>query len=94
MSRWRNPLMPADCRKAARLLQSYLDGELDEVAARRVAAHLEACRRCGLEAATYSEIKRALTRHGAVPADAVERLRAFGEHLPGADDRTDGAQAP
>ncbi len=72
----------ASCLEVRRALQSYLDGEVDEVTARRVARHLEACRRCGLEASTYAEIKRALgERSSEVPPDAVARLRQFAERL-------------
>jgi anti-sigma factor (TIGR02949 family) len=81
------------CRQAARVLQSYLDGELDEVTARRVAAHLEDCRHCGLEADTYTEIKKALAQRAALPAGAVERLRAFGENLLAAPEATPGRDA-
>lgn len=49
--------------------------------ARRVAAPLEDCRRCGLEAGTYQEIKSALTRRAEPDADAVERLRGFTQGL-------------
>jgi anti-sigma factor RsiW len=79
---WRRRSDMLSCREAGRVLQSYLDGEVDEVSARGVAHHLEACRRCGMAAETYTEIKRALRRRGGgVPRDAVERLRAFGEQL-------------
>ena len=72
----------ASCIQVMRVLQSYLDGHTDEVTARRVSNHLEACLRCGLEAATYTEIKAALARR-APQADpsAIERLRAFGAEL-------------
>jgi SAM-dependent methyltransferase len=40
------------CRRIAGVLQGYLDGEVDAVTTRQVAAHLERCRQCGLEAAT------------------------------------------
>lgn len=70
-----------ECLRVTRVLQSYLDGVTDEVTARRVAVHLEQCRRCGLEADTYRAIKGALARHEHTPADAVERLRAFAETL-------------
>lgn len=72
----------ASCMQVMRVLQSYLDGRTDEVTARRVAQHLDACRRCGLEAATYREIKAALARH-ATPLDeaSVERLKTFGASL-------------
>lgn len=72
----------ASCAEAARLLQAHLDGELDEVAARRVARHLERCARCGLEASTYRAIKDALARRaGDVPDDALHRLLDFATHL-------------
>lgn len=67
--------------RVARVLQSYLDGETDEITARRVAAHVEDCRRCGLEASVYREIKNALERRDAPAAEAVARLRGFGESL-------------
>ena len=82
-----------NCREAIRLVQAYLDGELDEVTARRVGAHLEDCHRCGLEAATYTEIKRALARRGAVPPGAVARLRAFSYSLLAEDDAAPGHDA-
>jgi anti-sigma factor RsiW len=70
------------CKEVGRLLQSYLDGEIDELRARQVARHLEDCRRCGMSAETYVEIKQALRRSaGPVPDEAVARLRAFGEQL-------------
>lgn len=72
-----------ECMRVTRVLQSYLDGAVDDVTARRVAAHLEHCRRCGLEAETYRAVKAALARHEHTPADAVDRLRAFAEHLAG-----------
>ncbi|HEX9549267.1 MAG TPA: zf-HC2 domain-containing protein [Acidimicrobiales bacterium] len=73
----------ASCMKVMRVLQSYLDGEIDDVTARRVRNHLEACRRCGLEAATYREIKASLARKagGRPDPDAVERLLLFGASL-------------
>ena len=72
----------ATCREVARVLQAYLDGHVDEVTARRVAVHLDACRRCGFEARTYQELKAALARRAdRLDEDAVTRLRAFGEQL-------------
>jgi len=73
---------PLMCPEVGRLLQRYLDGEIDEVKAQRIARHLEDCRRCGMKAETYAAIKRSLREHRPeVPADAVERLRAFGQQL-------------
>lgn len=77
----------ASCREVGHVLQTYLDGELDELAAARITGHLELCRRCGMEAATYAEIKASLSRRGTRHVDpaAVDRLRAFAERL----DQTD-----
>jgi predicted anti-sigma-YlaC factor YlaD len=74
----------ASCREVGQLLQSYLDGEVvDELAAHRITRHLELCRRCGMEASTYAEIKASLARNGAhaTHLDAVMRLREFGQRL-------------
>jgi anti-sigma factor (TIGR02949 family) len=90
----------SSCLQVMRVLQSYLDGQTDEVTTRRVANHLEACRRCGLEAATYREIKAALARRAApAPTDqhVLERLRAFGTALTarsGDEDDSGQAQPP
>lgn len=71
-----------DCHEVARVMQHYLDDELDRPAARKVAAHLEDCRRCGLEAETYRQLKARLSRFsGPVEPDAVDRLREFVDEL-------------
>ena len=60
----------------------YLDGDVDDLTARRIVLHLEDCRRCGMEAAAYTEIKASLARRGEkLPDDAVARLLSFGERL-------------
>ena len=69
------------CAEVIRVLQAYLDGETDEATARRVVAHLDDCRDCGLEADVYREIKEALARQERPDARAVARLRGFGESL-------------
>ncbi len=73
-----------DCGQVARVLQSYLDDELTVTTAREVADHLEQCRRCGMEADTYRDLKQRLSRF-ADPVDqvAVERLRRFVDELAG-----------
>jgi anti-sigma factor RsiW len=72
----------ASCREVAKVLQAYLDGQTDDTTTQRVARHLEACRRCGLEAKTYREIKAALTRRVPIVDElALERLRAFATNL-------------
>lgn len=70
------------CRQLGRVLQSYLDEELDDDSARKVAAHLNDCRRCGLEADTYEALQISLRRGPAGLADEpVARLREFGARL-------------
>lgn len=70
------------CKEVAGVLQRYLDGELDDLRTRQVERHLIDCLRCGMAAETYTEIKRSLRRAaGPVPAEALERLRAFTEEL-------------
>jgi anti-sigma factor RsiW len=71
-----------ECRHVGKVLQTYLDGEADELTARRVALHLDACRRCGFEFRTYRELKTSLRRRGA-PLDefALARLRSFASGL-------------
>ncbi|HKX69677.1 MAG TPA: zf-HC2 domain-containing protein [Acidimicrobiales bacterium] len=65
-----------------KLLQHYLDGHTDEDATAKVAEHLEDCRRCGLEAAIYREIKAALARRAPLlPETTLARLRRFGDQL-------------
>jgi anti-sigma factor RsiW len=72
----------ASCRQVGRVLQSYLDGYADEITRRRVERHLEACRRCGLEAHVYEDLKAALARRSAhVDRFAIERLRGFARGL-------------
>lgn len=78
------------CRRVGETLQAYLDGEVDDLRARRIARHLEDCRRCGMELDVYTEIKASLRRRGSEhdggPAgrshrEALERLRSFGDQL-------------
>lgn len=72
----------ASCLQATRALQRYLDGELDEVNANRISRHLDICRRCGLEADTYAEIKKAVARRAEhVPTQSVRRLEDFARDL-------------
>ena len=49
--------------------------------ARRIAAHLEECRRCGLQAQTFRAITQALRGSGNVDELALHRLRAFSRSL-------------
>ncbi|MGH2686466.1 MAG: anti-sigma factor family protein [Actinomycetota bacterium] len=88
--RWsRQGRMPS-CKEVGRLLQSYLDGELDDLRTQQVARHLEVCLRCGLEASTYREIKQSLRRRGEdLPPESLERLRDFGRRLAAGEENDD-----
>lgn len=80
--RFRRRADEASCREVSRALQAYLDGHIDEVTARRVARHLEACRRCGLEAEVYTRIKEAVSRMDRdLSSLPVARLRDFAQRL-------------
>lgn len=73
----------AGCRQAAELLQAALDDEIDASSRDRVLRHLEACRRCGLEADTYRAIRTHIGEQYQYPPDeaAIADLEAFGRHL-------------
>jgi len=78
----RSPPGGLDCHEVAEVLQRYLDGHIDAERAGRIEAHLEECRRCGMEAETYARIKAALAAHRPdVPAESIARLREFAESL-------------
>jgi len=51
-----------DCQKTLEVLQAYLDGEVDEGTAEKVARHLVRCAPCERESATYNRIKASLRR--------------------------------
>lgn len=69
------------CMRVARVLQAYLDGEIDEVAARRVSGHLDVCRRCGMKAATYRAIKDSIARSGSLDDLSRHRLEEFARRV-------------
>ena len=69
------------CAHVQDLVQAYLDNELDEPDRARLAAHLELCRPCGVEAETYERIKKSLS--APAPAETVERLECYAATLTG-----------
>jgi len=81
--RWFRRRKPdVDCREVGRVLQSYLDHNVEPDFAGKIAAHLDECKKCGLEASTYSKIKDSLgATRPEVDTDAIERLRSFGSRL-------------
>ena len=71
-----------ECMRVKPLLQPYLDGHISEEEAVLVSRHLDACRRCGLAAETYRQIKAGLSRLADKPdPEAVSRLERFVEGL-------------
>ncbi len=82
MKRFRRTDRSLSCRQVGKVIQRFLDGEIDDDMRLGVADHLDDCRRCGLGADTYLQIKAALARSATEPsADALQRLRSFGERL-------------
>lgn len=77
----RRMAMRMSCGEVGAVLQQYLDDELDPATSPLVEAHLEMCRRCGLEASIYSDVKGALAHQGELPQESIRRLREFGERI-------------
>lgn len=73
----------ASCMEVLRKLDAYMDGQIpDERTARRIAAHLEVCGRCGLEAQTLADLKASLRRlTPRVDPPTLERLQRFAREL-------------
>lgn len=81
-SRLRRADAEARCREVGRVLQGYLDHEVEPGFAKRIQEHLDDCRRCGLEAEAYRRLKTSLEIHQQpVDPEAVDRLRAFGRSI-------------
>lgn len=89
MMRWRRrtPLpLPVDpeCHQVSEVLQAYVDGELGPQDADAVTAHLEHCRRCGIEIRTVEQVIDTIRRQRPdLDADALRRLAGFVDELSG-----------
>lgn len=83
-----------DCEEVGRVLQQYLDEEVGTDTARLVGEHLEACRRCGLEASVYRDLKTALAHRADPPNESVDRLREFGHRLSSGEIDANDAASP
>ena len=71
-----------NCRELGKVLQSYLDGDLEPDFADKIGTHLENCRKCGLDLDTYQRIKDSLAaKLPEVDPAAIARLRQFGNEL-------------
>ncbi len=74
------------CDQVLEVLQSYLDGEIDAGTANKVAAHLDECTDCDLEAGVYDRIRTSLAaRVEPVDAGVMSSLESFGARLAAGD---------
>ncbi len=80
--------MKRKCTEVMNKIQMYLDRELDEPTAAKIADHLEMCQDCKFEADFFAKIKYSLqTSGGAVAPDTLDRLHNFASSL------TEGSEA-
>jgi hypothetical protein len=87
--RWRRARLsltvPPDpeCHQVGSVLQAYLDGELGPEDAELVAEHLKHCQRCGIEAATVTNVIDAIKRQRPdLDPEPLDRLTRFVDDLP------------
>ncbi len=79
-----------DCHEVARVLQSFLDGELGPQDAEHVAAHLAACEHCDLESRTVDAVREAIREQRPdLDIDSLTRLEAFVDNLADGSGSTD-----
>ncbi|HEY6985786.1 MAG TPA: zf-HC2 domain-containing protein, partial [Rhodanobacteraceae bacterium] len=67
-----------DCDEARRLLEPYLDGELDRTEARALEAHIDGCSECQAVLAQLGRLRHVLRTEApryAAPAALRERIR-------------------
>lgn len=57
-----DPRTRLGCRQVRRTLQAFLDGEVEPIRAELVAAHLESCPRCHIEAEMLTRVIDSLRR--------------------------------
>ncbi len=70
------------CEEIMEVLQGYLDGEVDEETAKKVASHLHKCAHCAPEADLYSRIKESLaSKQLVVDPDVMADLHAYGRRV-------------
>lgn len=81
--RWRRPkTSDYSCAQLAAALQTLLDEELPADEAAKAMGHLEGCRKCGLEAEAYQQIKSVLGGLREDPeATTLIRLRDYADSL-------------
>src|ERR1700745_919657 len=68
-----------NCDEATKLMDGYLDGELDPIPSRKIEQHLRECRNCDQAYKTHGALIRALgnaTPYYKAPAELRERIRS------------------
>lgn len=74
------------CRQVRRTLQAFLDGEVEPRRAELVAAHLESCARCQVEAEVFEQVIASIRRlRPDLDLAAYTRLVETCEQLSGRD---------
>ncbi len=64
------------------VMQAYLDGEVDERTAKKVAKHLDSCADCQYESSVYVDIKKSLAQPKIDPdPDVLAALSDFTRNL-------------
>ncbi len=72
------------CRRVRRLMHGFLDGEIPAEQAERVAAHLDECVACGIEAEVLRDVVRAIGRQRPdLDPAAIVRLQAHVDRVVG-----------
>jgi anti-sigma factor RsiW len=72
--------MIASCRKGCKLVQAYVDEEVDEQSAGVITRHLAECQQCRQEVTVNRRLREALRAQASVPESTVARLREFAHH--------------
>ncbi len=76
-------IMPGpSCDEVMETLQAYLDGEIDDKQAKKVARHLAKCSQCDRESQVYSKIKESLAkRKQPVDPEIMAAIKQFSQDL-------------
>ena len=71
-----------DCHEVARVLQSFLDGELGPEDTEKVAGHLALCEPCDIESTTIDAVRDAIRiQRPDIDAEDLSRLERFVDEI-------------
>ncbi|MEZ5343430.1 MAG: zf-HC2 domain-containing protein [Acidimicrobiales bacterium] len=77
------------CHQVLEVLQSYLDGEVDESVARSVILHLDMCEQCAHEAELFRRIQAAIAAQANdIDAEILDRLETYAMNLRSIDENS------